>query len=300
MTNRGSVNPLSYAPSVPWHKRGRYRRAGWLFLIGITGVIGWCERNELAHRSTLIYWQSQCRNYSAPANQIVYFSGGQEPVFKLVSAIRGYRIRRQSFNAVIDAEFQMDAWDKLRDLAYPHSFSGAGLFGGAPEVNASRSQVIISSLLTDESPAALFLHERRASNGISRLVIVTIEPGMPFGDWWHLTAMSAETKTFGGLGALKAGDDFRINRSIRDSAGSYHHDIQTACFFAGQVTAHNSSGFAIAYELDGAEGIIDGDLDSDGLVKLRVRNGPATMRGAQTVWPTFAKPDVPTPISAPN
>jgi hypothetical protein len=100
----------------------------------------------------------------------------------------------------------------------------------------------------------LFMHERFASPGSERLVVVQL--------WGSgLIAQAGKPATLS-LGS----------RMDTDRTSLQPLDADT--FFAGQLDPRDASHFTIGYEHDGKPGTIDGWLMNDDTVKLEVRDGP--------------------------
>ena len=287
---------LTYAPPPPWHRRRRFRRGIWLAAIGIAGLLVWHWRVPLIHRGQLIYWQWQCSNYTAPADRIVSFEGEPESAYRLASTNQGYRIRSEMFDKCV-ADQTIEAWNRLRAVAY-ESPSLSGSYKGSTVITGTRivaglprSRQVINQVEQLWGPTLLFLHQRRSASGARRLVLVKFIKSYTAGGIWSFVGQSAETHVFGGLGPLKSTEELEIHTTFLGADGVYWQTIKTACFFAGQPDPHDASRFTMAYELDGQEGIIDGQLLDDGSVHLVIRNGPATQPNMRPDGPRPARPD---------
>src|SRR4051794_34337155 len=67
---------LDYANPPRWHRRRWFRRVMLGILLIALSAAAWRWGPEKWERAKLLYWQRQCMNYTAPADQIAY---DQEP-----------------------------------------------------------------------------------------------------------------------------------------------------------------------------------------------------------------------------
>jgi hypothetical protein len=108
----------------------------------------------------------------------------------------------------------------------------------------------------------LFIHQRIARNGISRLIVVE-EVAVPggFTTRLRLTAVTYRTAS--------------LSLGSRMQSGAWANlDHGPASFHGGRIDPNDDSHFTIGYETDRGDGTIDGWLMNDGSVKLEVRDGP--------------------------
>lgn len=108
----------------------------------------------------------------------------------------------------------------------------------------------------------LFIHERTARNGTSRLIVVE-EAAVPGGFTTHLRLTAVTYRT----ASLSLG-----SRMQTGSFANLHHG--PASFHGARVDPNDESHLTIIYETVRGDGTIDGWLMDDGSVKLEVRDGP--------------------------
>jgi hypothetical protein len=63
---------LEYAPPPPWHRRRGARRAMILATLVLAGLIAYRFAPMAWRQARLLYWQSKCMNYRAPADKVVF------------------------------------------------------------------------------------------------------------------------------------------------------------------------------------------------------------------------------------
>jgi hypothetical protein len=116
----------------------------------------------------------------------------------------------------------------------------------------------ISNLTSAYHP--VFIHERVASNGTRRLIIVSdfVIPAGP-----RLTAKSCIPASV--MPSSKLLDPSDLPFTMVHDAWTVH---------SGRVDPNDDSHFTIAYETDRGSGVIDGWLKDDGHLTLEVRDGP--------------------------
>ena len=58
---------LDYAPTIPWQRRRRTRRAAiYLLALAVIALTFWIITPLIYARFSLIYWQSRCLDYTEP------------------------------------------------------------------------------------------------------------------------------------------------------------------------------------------------------------------------------------------
>jgi hypothetical protein len=144
------------------------------------------------------------------------------------------------------------------------------------------------------APGLAFVHERVAPAGGSRMVLVTTggrypRPGTG-GDEWLLNGQVVTRR-----------DGLLISARSGPVTGTYDREIQQwpaytiliplsrarrARVYAGQIDSDDGSRLTIRYEINSVAGMIEGKLQADGSVVLRVVDGPA----AGTWQPVVAGP----------
>ena len=130
----------------------------------------------------------------------------------------------------------------------------------------------------------VFLHGRKARDAAERLVIVyaDVYSGRPYSDErklqpeeqlfqisWYARSM--------GLASWKRSfhQSMEQEGSINDTTGFDIGVAKQFRLFNGQPDPADPSRFTIAYEVDGQRGTIEGRLDSEDKIKLRIMDGPA-------------------------
>jgi hypothetical protein len=175
-------------------------------------------------------------------------------------------------------------------LALPGYVRGFEAWERTPvALHVPRSRRVLESLngptwALSQEEAVLFMHERRSSKGIRKLVIVSCDPRWdPARSMPGYLARVLERP-------VRPGSDVDAQTLLEDSLvnimGSPMHRIcsgpttpERIRFFAGQPDPVDASHFTIGYEMAGARGSVDGWLDADGRrVRLEVRDGPAKGR----------------------
>jgi hypothetical protein len=116
---------------------------------------------------------------------------------------------------------------------------------------------VYGGIRNSASDAILFLHERRAQNGRTRLVELQVDGGLGVG----LSASSAIYR-----------EDYVSFGDLFVSFRRTHTGVLRV--YAGQPDPADASHLTIRYQIDTQSGIIDGWLENDHTVKLQVRDGP--------------------------
>jgi hypothetical protein len=63
---------LDYAPPLPWYRRSRARRLVWVAVAMLTLLLVIRAAPRAWNHVAMLYWQGQCMDYVAPADQVVY------------------------------------------------------------------------------------------------------------------------------------------------------------------------------------------------------------------------------------
>jgi len=114
--------------------------------------------------------------------------------------------------------------------------------------------------------ANVFLHSRTRPSGGERLVTVDLAD----------TTFSLERKVRFVANASQSGSLYGQTWSDPVSLGMPFEQNDSLRIYAGQPDPADHSHFTIGYEMNSRSGIIDGWLQDDDSVKLKVRDGPAT------------------------
>jgi hypothetical protein len=126
----------------------------------------------------------------------------------------------------------------------------------------------------------LFLHRRRARNGIERLVVVTryLQPAqyssmiVP----WHEYSLSSAT--FRKPAEIDSSRTGSLPSARLEDLAEYGTSLT---FYAGQVDPADDSHFTIDYDIDSNRGVIDGYLNEDLTTTIAIRSGPGKRLSAK-------------------
>lgn len=228
---------LEYAPRPPAHRRRFFRRV-LLTLASIVIVAGMTKWGPAMYvRLALLYHQRGCMNYTASPDQVV-FDSDPVRVAKLAS----------DPNLVISK-------------------------GCAFRVLPRDWQVLEATLFNAPAPrAVIFLHERHAAGGASRIVAVERTAGA-----------EASAYFIGGYDVdPHVIEPASFNRPLRDVPSIFAIDVMDSFaphtdirIYAGQPDPADASHFTIRYESRGATHIVDGFLGGDGRVTMKRRHEAA-------------------------
>lgn len=250
-----SPRTLAYAPPLRlWQQRRFVRRL--TFLIGTLAILAticlWPTvllpryKTWLLRREERTLW-NRCLSYTAPPTQVVYEEDPDQAKTLLLDPTHYYRQNPTLPYIQVARTSPPEQTDILLK-----TFGGPGYPG-----------------LTDPT---LFSHER--SNAYERqLLILTLE--------WTRAGLrnSQNIWTFHAFSILysdEVGLSFRpwqLEVLVPTELNSLDHHVR---FYAGQPDPNNRSHFTIPYEIDDRPGIIDGELNSQSQIILKVRSGPAT------------------------
>jgi hypothetical protein len=246
---------LDYAP------RPRARTKRWFVHLAIFAIIVgvslalWHWSDSIQHRVALGYWARQCAAYAPPPGQIVYDSGGGKlRADALLNSSPEYHEapRIWSGRDVLEGIFLwVRPWTNLRSHLPPNR----------PE-------------LPDRTP--IFMHDRTSANGSTRLVVV--ELGI-------LPKLSTAVLSRGTFGASVVYT--RYDYSLGELHPLYWGQSvpRGTQIFAGQADPTDASHFTVGFTLDGDAGMIDGWLENNETVLLRIRDVDGIKKRLQARWP---------------
>jgi hypothetical protein len=204
----------------------------------------------------LLYAQRQCLNYAAPADRVVYESRQPQA---------GELLKHQGYYPLIP----------------PNMMSGA-MSAGAPvavaayipdELNDFESRV--TGAPTPPNSAVLFLHEMKDKAGRQRLVIVR-RGATAYGPVFSPFDLSATI-----YAPATVSSDLSVVISASPRMWAYNGPAmllasEGLCFYAGQIDPGDPGHFTIRYEMEGKEGVVDGQLNDRGdEVEFKIVSGPA-------------------------
>ena len=250
-----SGNPLQldYAPPPPG-RRWRLRR--WLTIAGC-GLALWVAASrgpDFVQRLRLLWVQGRCARFDFPAGTVVFDS---DPMS------RGRLLADGNDYVGLDdwqvwpvtgvGRREPGCWASLKDIL----FAGRTFWPPGPP-----------------APKAM-VHRLRTANGLERLVAIIVAPSAP------LAPTASPVYSSPGIGLVAA----IVRPGTWDAPPRWDGNsaflragFETAKrlrFFAAQLDPKDESRFSIAYEMDGRTGTVDGKLEDDGNVTLKVRDGPA-------------------------
>ena len=212
------------------------------------------------HRLKVLLTQSKCMNFELPAGTVVF-----EPD----------PIKARQFK---------------RDARYGFHSDGAGLMHTPLE---DLHAVDPPAILTwDFHVAIAFLHSRRSPRGHLRLVCVTITP---FEKGWH--PLYADASVWEPATWSHARREIEAGGAVGELVARHYARPRV---LAGQVDPRDSSHFTIEFQWRGQTGVLDGWLNDDDTVTMKLRN-PLVVpdRPDETALPFSDAPKFDVPASQP-
>jgi hypothetical protein len=245
---------LDYAPPPARHRQ-RFRRA--LLLILVIAVF-WTLAEygpDTARRLRLLYVQGRCARFEFPANTVIFDSDRAARAPLLANP--------EDYVALDDAQVwpvtgvarrEPACWASLKDILFAgRTFWPPG--PPAPKVMVhllttadGKQQRLVAIIFAPAAPLPPSASPIYASPGIG-LVAAIVQPGT-----WDTPPR------------WDGNSDF-----LRANFDSAKH----LKFYAAQLDPKDPSRFTIQYEIDGQSGTVEGKLEDDGSVTLKVRDGPA-------------------------
>lgn len=128
------------------------------------------------------------------------------------------------------------------------------------------------------APKAL-VHRLRAANGEERIVALIVAPDIPKAGSTSLAARPTHIQLV--AAAVKPATTFSDLPKWDGNTGFLRGGFETAKrlrFYAAQIDPDSPAKFALRYEMDDIGGTIDGALENDGSISLKIRDGPAKAR----------------------
>jgi hypothetical protein len=193
----------------------------------------------------------ECLHYSPPADQVVYDENPTTSAALLRYAVRYIADTRNDVRRTPIALLQPSQWS-----------------------NAARSAT--PSLRVHG--ATVFMHERTAADGHSRLVVLQYSPTTlvpAFSPYTDLKITLLEASRLHGTLAEIEPDAEPPRKLLAHDLNASTRDLR---IFAGQADGDDRSHFTIEYELNGQRGTLDGWLENDDTINIKLRSGPATRR----------------------
>jgi len=249
---------LEYAPPLPTRRR-TVRRWAMVLLLVLAGWVAVKHGEEIVSALHRKWVQSRCSTFEYADRTVIYDSDPAAGAALLRDKAGDYV--RLTDTSVWPAEAVVRRepveWSRLKDLMFnSRQFWPPGV----------------------PAPKAL-VHRLRAANGEERIVALIVAPDIPksgsqslAGQPRHIQLVAAVVRpstTFsemprwdGNIGFLRGG--FESAKRLR--------------FYAAQIDPNSPSTFALRYEMDDAGGMIDGALENDGSISLKIRDGPAKGR----------------------
>jgi len=227
---------LDYAPAPSGLRSARAR--GWAIAIGaallLLGMV-WVTPRAV-RRVRVAYWQQQCLNYAAPADQVIYSNNPTDIVKLLAPPTR-----------------------------YEGSVGAGQAFFVPPSYGNYRGAMSLS-----RSVGTPFLHQRVTPQGKVRLVAV--EFYCIAANWTGQgTLMTLMAATFDPSGTVR-GPRQIVTTTTGDGQTLRLSATDTVRVFAGQPDPNDPSHFTIDYDLNGTRHTLDGWLKDDGVVAIESRD----------------------------
>jgi hypothetical protein len=246
-TRRDERISLEYAPAAP--RRGWPLRK-WLLLIGVLLLVYLSAEygTALVRQARIQIVQSRCAGFDYAQGTVVYESGksmaevgeGQLALTDLsIWPAKGVVLREPA------------CWSSLKNILFgPRQFWPPG-----------------------PPPPKALVHRMRNAKGDERLIAIIVAPtGKPGAPPWErpklgLVAAIVAPAGWGGEPTWIGNSQFLVPGF---EAG------RRVKIYAGSMNPNEPAKFTIRYEMDGQSGTIEGLFASDGEVRMKVRDGPAT------------------------
>jgi hypothetical protein len=252
----GDPVQLDYAlpPARRWNPRRYVLAAAVIAALWMLVELG----PDAVRRVRLIWVQERCARFEFPKDVVIFDS---DPV-------SGAALMADSGNYVAQTDAQVwprtgvgrrepDCWVSLKGIL----FGSRSFWPPGPP-----------------APKAL-VHRLRNSAGVERLVAIIIAPSPP-----PLPTANPiyPHPAIGVVAAIVQPGTWDVpprwdGNSVFLRAG--FESAQRLRFYSAQLDPNDASRFSIAYEMDGKRGTIDGRLEDDATVSLKVRDGPASKTG---------------------
>jgi len=220
---------LEYASRGAFYRRRWFRLGVVLFAIALATPIIWYRQDAiLAVRKW--YWQRQCMNWTAPADQILFSDVPADA--ERLGALAGYH-----------------------PAAMPVRLS----IGYAPPPLLFRRRLSSYLVMFGSSPEnTVFLHARRAGGAAKpQLLIISVLPN------------SFDEVTYTRYALYTGIEQFRPATTPVGTVYTLHDlfvSRKSLRLYAGQPDPNDESAFSIGYELDGVKGTLKGRLNANSQV----------------------------------
>jgi hypothetical protein len=251
-TPQAALITPNYAPAsldLPWYRHQGFRR---LAVIAIVLVVASCV--AYVYRYVPHYWrigrlQNKCLDYNVPPDQVVY-SELPADIAKLPATSQEYWLDLSPRPPVVlrrpDCWVEFDSAISGSAPVYPVLFLG--------ERSNGRQRQLVCVLFKGWGNDLRF--PRQATPD----VYATGEP--------RFEIQSYEIVRYNGFSQTRWASG---TVAVTQTAPSPVNNIR---FFAGQRDPKDSSRFTIDYEADGQRGVIEGRLESNTSVTVRIKDGP--------------------------
>jgi hypothetical protein len=236
---------LEYAPA-PRFRRWRARR--WLLallvIFAIWGLADWGP--DAAGQVRMLWVQRRCANLEIPPGAVIFDTDPDAGAALLAQG--------QDYVALNDS------------AVWPHT----GVARREPDCWTSFKTILFGrrNFWPPGPPAPKALvHRLRSAAGEERLVAIIVAPSAP------LSLLG-----IGLVAAVVRPGNWQTAPRWEGNSAFLRIDSATAArlrFFAGQIDPDDASRFTIRYEIDGQSGTVDGKLEDDNDVSLKLRDGPA-------------------------
>jgi hypothetical protein len=213
------------------------------------------------NRAHLLWVQSRCASFDFPKDTVVFDSDPSTNAALLADA--------DNYVAITDAQVwpltgvarrEPQGWVSLKKILFP----GRTFWPPGPA-----------------APKAM-VHLLRNRNGVERLVAIIVAPSTPPPASPYYNPIYPGP-SLGVVAAIVKPGDWNVPPRWDGNSAFLRDGFQYARrlrFYSADLDPHDASRFSVRYEMDGGVGTIDGKLEDDASVSLKVRDGPATTRPA--------------------
>jgi hypothetical protein len=245
---------LDYAPPPARHRQ-RVRRA--LLLVLVIAVLWTLAEHgpDTARRLRLLWVQGRCARFEFPAGTVIFDSDRAARAPLLANA--------EDYVALDDAQVwpvtgvarrEPACWVSLKDIL----FAGRTFWPPGPPA----PKVMVHLLTT-------------ADGKQQRLVAIIFAPAAPLPP---TASPIYPTPGIGLVAAIVQPGTWDTPPRWDGNSEFLRANFETAKhlkFFAAQLDPKDPSRFTVRYEMDHQPGTVDGNLEDDGTVSLKIRDGPA-------------------------
>lgn len=211
------------------------------------------------NRTRLLWVQSRCASFEFPKDTVVFDSDPSTNAALLADP--------DNYVAVTDAQVwpltgvarrEPDCWVSLKNIL----FAGRRFWPPGPA-----------------APKAM-VHLLRNRNGVERLVAIIVAPSPPPSPNANPIYSSP---SMGVVAAIVKPGDWNVSPRWDGNSTFLRDPFQAAHrlrFYSADLDPNDPGRFTLRYEMDGTKGMIDGKLEDDATVSLKLRDTPAATQPA--------------------